>query len=408
MNPILNPYSPGAGSAPPELVGRDQLLEKAAIALQRIAIGRSAKSLILTGLRGVGKTVLLNRMRQNAEALNFITVRMEALADCSLPGLLAPGLQSALIKLNRGKSATELAKRALRALATFVYSLKVKYHDIEISVDSTPDQLITSDLNENLTRVLQAISIAAKERKTAIIFFIDELQLLDEKELGALIMALHLAAQDLLPITLIAAGLPQTAAKMGKAKTYAERLFEFIEIGELEKDAATLALTIPAEKLKVRYTSGAIKELLKQTKGYAYFLQEWGQQAWNIAARSPINESDATQATVQALAGLDASFFRIRFEQLTTIQKQYLRAMAEFGSEPITSGKIAALLNKKVTDLGKIREQLINKGLIYSPVHGEAAFTVPLFDGFMKRVMPDLSKFHFLTHTPPQKISPKK
>ena len=202
-------------------------------------------------------------------------------------------------------------------------------------------------------------------------------------------MALHIAAQDLLPITLVAAGLPQTAAKMGKAKTYAERLFEFIEIGELDKDAATQALTIPAEKLNVRYTSQAIKEILKQTKGYAYFLQEWGQQAWNIASHTPISEAHAKEATLQALAGLDASFFRIRFEQLTAMQKHYLRAMAELGAEPVASGKIAELLNKKVTDLGKIREQLISKGLIYSPAHGETAFTVPLFDSFMKRVIHD-------------------
>ncbi|OGT33017.1 MAG: AAA family ATPase [Gammaproteobacteria bacterium RIFCSPHIGHO2_02_FULL_39_13] len=389
MNPVLNPYSPGAGSTPPELTGRDTLLEKASVALQRIAVGRSAKSLILTGLRGVGKTVLLNRIRQNAEAHNIITVRMEALADCSLPGLLAPGLQSALIKLNRGKPATELAKRALRAFATFVHSLKLKYHDLEISVDNKPGKLITSGLGENLTQLLQAISIAAKEKKTAVVLFIDELQVLDEKELSALIMALHIAAQDLLPITLVAAGLPQTAAKMGKAKTYAERLFEFIEIGELDKDAATQALTIPAEKLNVRYTSQAIKEILKQTKGYAYFLQEWGQQAWNIASHTPISEAHAKEATLQALAGLDASFFRIRFEQLTAMQKHYLRAMAELGAEPVASGKIAELLNKKVTDLGKIREQLISKGLIYSPAHGETAFTVPLFDSFMKRVIHD-------------------
>lgn len=390
MNPILNPYSPGAGSTPPELTGRDALLEKASVVLQRIAIGRSSKSLILTGLRGVGKTVLLNRIRQDAEARYLITVRMEALTGASLPGLLAPELRSALIKLNRGKPTTELAKRALRALATFVYALKVKYHDLEVSIDSKPDESTTANLNENLTQLLQAIGMAAKEKKTAVILFIDELQLLDEKELGSLIMSLHFVAQDSLPITLIAAGLPQTAGKVGKAKTYAERLFEFVEIGELNEEAATQALTIPAEKLKVRYTSRAIREILKQTRGYAYFLQEWGQQAWNIATRSPINESNAKKATLYALAALDASFFRIRFEQLTMMQKRYLRAMAEYASESVSSGKIAGLLNKKVTDLGKIRDQLINKGLIYAPAYGETAFTVPLFDGFVKRVIRDL------------------
>lgn len=265
--------------------------------------------------------------------------------------------------------------------------LKLKYRDLEISIDAKPDSSITSDLNANLTQLLQAVGIAAKEKKTAVILFIDELQMLDEKELGSLIMALHIATQDSLPITLVAAGLPQTAAKMGRAKTYAERLFEFVEIGKLNEQAAIQALTIPADKLNVRYTKQALKEILHQTKGYAYFLQEWGQHAWNIASRSPINESHAIEATIQAMSDLDASFFRIRFEQLTLMQKKYLRAMAEFGSKPTASGKIAELLDKKVTDLGKIREQLITKGLIYSPAHGETAFTVPLFDGFMKRVM---------------------
>ena len=389
MNPVLNPYAPGAGSTPPELTGRNELLEKASIALQRIAAGRSAKSLILTGLRGVGKTVLLNRIRQHAEALHFLTVRMEAPEERSLPGLLAPGLQSALMKLNRGKVATALAKRALRTLATFVSAMKLKYHDVEMSLDIEPDQFTTTDLNENLIQLLQAVGMAAKEKKTAVILFIDELQILNEKELGSLIMALHIAAQDLLPITLVAAGLPQTALKMGKAKTYAERLFEFIEIGKLNEEAAIQALTIPAEKLKVHFTKQALKEILQQTKGYAYFLQEWGLNAWNIASGTSINESNAKEATLLALAALDASFFRVRFAQLTAMQKQYLRAMAELGSEPVASGKVAEVMGKNVTELGSIREQLITKGLIYSPAHGEIAFTVPLFDDFMKRVMRD-------------------
>lgn len=384
---MLNPYAPGAGSTPPELAGRDELLEKASIALQRIAAGRSAKSLVLTGLRGVGKTVLLNRIRQQAESLNFIAVRMEAPEERSLPGLLVPGLQSALIKLNRGKTASNLAKQAFRALATFVNAMKLKYHDVEMQFDIEPDKFVTTDLNENLIQLFQAVGMAAKEKKTAVILFIDELQILNEKELGSLIMALHIVSQDMLPVTLVAAGLPQTAAKMGKAKTYAERLFEFISIGQLNDDAAIAALVVPAEKLKVRYSKQALKEILQQTKGYAYFLQEWGQHAWDIATRSPITESNAKEATLRALADLDASFFRIRFEQLTEMQKRYLRAMAEFDTEFVASGKIAELMGKNVTELGSIRDQLINKGLIYSPAHGEAAFTVPLFGDFMKRVM---------------------
>ncbi|OGT44337.1 MAG: AAA family ATPase [Gammaproteobacteria bacterium RIFCSPHIGHO2_12_FULL_40_19] len=388
MNPVLNPYCPGAGNQPPELAGRDELLTKASIALQRIASGRAARSIILTGLRGVGKTVLLNRIRKDAEALHLITVRTEAPDGRSLPSLLAPGLKLALMKLNQRKT-TEFVKRGLRTLATFVCAMKLKYHDIEIGLDVEPEPSLPliDDLDENLIQLFQSVGIAAQEQKTAVIIFIDELQMLDEKELGSLIMALHIVAQDDLPITLVAAGLPQIAAKMGKAKTYAERLFEFPDIGKLNSAAAKQALTVPAEKLGVFYTAAALNEILKQTMGYAYFLQEWGKHAWDIAQASPITESHAIDATQLALADLDANFFRVRFEQLTVMQKHYLRAMAELGSNPQPSGAIAAVLGKKVTELGAIREQLINKGLLYSPSFGETAFTVPLFDAFMKRVV---------------------
>ncbi len=390
MNPIDNPYTPGAGTPPPELAGRDELLNKASIALQRIAAERFERSLILTGLRGVGKTVLLNRIWQDAQAHKLITVRIEASENRSLPSLLVPALKSAILKLNKGKAATDLANRALRALATFVKAMRLKYADLEISlnIEAGSDKLITPDLDDSLTQLFQALGASAREKKSALVLFIDELQVLDEKQLAALIRALHLAAQDQLPITLVAAGLPQILAKMGEAKTYAERLFEFPEIARLDDLAAKQALIIPAKKLSVSYSEKALIEILQQTKGYAYFLQEWGKHAWDVATKSPITEQDAKIATLYALADLDASFFRVRFEQLTLAQKRYLRAMAELGPQPQASGQIAKILGKKVTALGPIREQLISKGLIYSPMHGTTAFTVPLFDNFMKRIMP--------------------
>ncbi|OGO94562.1 MAG: hypothetical protein A3F10_04005 [Coxiella sp. RIFCSPHIGHO2_12_FULL_42_15] len=229
----------------------------------------------------------------------------------------------------------------------------------------------------------------AKEKSTAIILFIDELQVINEQELASLIKAFHVAAQNLLPITMVAAGLPQIAGKMGEAKTYAERLFEFNHVGQLDRESALQALVIPAEKLGVCYTESALNEILQQTSGYAYFLQEWEKHAWDIATETPITQGDAREATIHAVNDLDASFFRVRFDQLTTMQKRYLRAMAELGSGPFSSGGIAATLGKKVTDLGPTPSQLIAKGLIYSPSHGETAFTVPLFDAFMKRMMRD-------------------
>ena len=390
MNPITNPYAPGAGVPPPELAGRDALLNKASIALQRIAAGRFGRSLILTGLRGVGKTVLLNHIRLDAEAANMLTVRIEAHEGRSLPSLLVSGLHSVLLKLNRGSAVSELTLRGLKALAGFARAMKIKYADVELSLTIEPeaDFLNSADLNESLAALFQSVGLAAKEKGTVIVLFIDELHVLDEQQLASLIMSLHLAAQDGLPIAMVAAGLPPILAKMGSAKTYAERLFEFPEIGRLDRAAAIQALVIPAEKLQVTYTEEALAEILQQTGGYAYFIQEWGKHVWDAAVASPISQQDACIATTHALLDLDASFFRVRFDQLTLVQKRYLRAMAELGACAVGSGAIAEVLGKKVTDLGGVREQLINKGLIYSPAYGEAAFTVPLFDVFMKRIMP--------------------
>ncbi len=393
MDPFLNPYAPGAGAPPPELAGRDELLNKAAISLRRIAAGRFWPGLILTGLRGVGKTVLLNQIRRNAEIDKLLTVRMEVAEGRSLPSLLAPGLKTAILRLNRTKAAGEVVLRGLRALANFTSAMKVKYHDVEITLDVEAEPLDVSagvSLDESLSQLFQSVGNAAKEKKTAVVLFIDELHALEEKQLAALIMAFHVAAQDLLPITMIAAGLPQTLAKMGAAKTYAERLFEFFKTDELERTAAIQALVIPAEKLGIHYLPEALDTILQQTQGYPYFLQEWGKHVWDVAQSSPITKQDVKTATDYAIAELDESFFRVRFDQLTSMQKRYLRAMAELGAGPHFSGKIASVLSKKVTALGNVREQLINDGLIYSPSHGETAFTVPLFDGFMKRILPNL------------------
>lgn len=389
MDPFDNPYAPGAGAAPPELAGRDELLSKASIALRRITSGRFARSLILTGLRGVGKTVLLNRIRQDAEAEKIITVRIEVPEGRSLPSLLAPGLKTAILKLQREKAAADVVRRALQALAAFVSAMKIRYHDIEVGVDfeTNAGALVGSSLDESLSQLFQVVGAAAREKKTAIVLFIDEIHVLNKEQLASLLMALHVASQDSLPITMVAAGLPQISSQMGQAKTYAERLFEFHDIGQLDKKSARRALAVPVEKLGVHYAEDALKEIMQQTSGYAYFLQEWGKHVWDIALTSPISAEDAKQATMEALSDLDASFFRVRFDQLTPMQKRYLRAMAELGPGPYASGRIAAVLDKRVTDLGPVREQLISKGLIYSPSHGETAFTVPLFDSFMKRMM---------------------
>lgn len=391
MDPRTNPYAPGAGTLPPELAGRDELIERAAIALDRFRSGLPARSLLFVGLRGVGKTVLLTKITQETEARGFVVVSVEAPEKRSLPALLVPSLRAALLKLDRLAASGDLAKKALRALGGFVGAMKVKYQDIEFGVDLGSDAgtADSGDLEHDLIDLFIAVGRAAKEKKSALVFFIDELQYVDEDQFASLITALHKCAQNQLPVALIGAGLPQLVGQAGRAKSYAERLFEYPELGPLSASEAKKALVAPAEKQAVNYESAALDEILRQTKSYPYFLQEWGKHSWQCASQSPITQTNAIQATELAIAELDASFFRVRFDRLTPSEKKYLRAMAELGAGPHRSGDIAHLLNREVTNVAPTRSSLIKKGMIYSQAHGDNSFTVPLFEGYMKRVIPN-------------------
>jgi len=390
MDPIANPYSPGAGTPPPELAGRDELLRAVDIASQRIRAGRHAKSVLMIGLRGVGKTVLLDRMRENAEAAGLHTLRIEAPEARSLPAILAPQLRQALLRLSRSEQARALGHRALRALTGFAKALKVKYEDIEVGfdLDAEPGLADNGDLEHDLQALLEAAGRAAQAADTALVMFIDELQYVEEEQLASLITALHRCAQQKVPVMLVGAGLPQLPGRMGRAKSYAERLFDFPFVVPLDTVAARDALEVPAVELDVAYEIAATARILASTEGYPYFLQEWGKHAWDAADRSPITTRDVEAASITAIAALDESFFRVRFDRLTPSEKRYLRAMAELGAGPHRSGDIAALWKRKVTTLGPIRNQLIAKGMVWSPSHGDTAFTVPMFDQFMKRIMP--------------------
>jgi hypothetical protein len=390
MDPISNPYSPGAGTPPPELAGRDRLREDVRVAIARIRAGRVAKSVLLVGLRGVGKTVLLDRLRADAEATGIVTVRAETPENRSLPALLAPQLRLALLRLSRQARAKHLAERGLKALAGLAKAMKVKYADIEVGIDLAAEAGLADngDLQGDLATVFEQVGLAAREAQTAVVLFIDELQYLEQEQFGALISALHRCAQQSLPITLVGAGLPQLLALAGNAKSYAERLFDFPVIGELGEAEARLALEKPAKAEGVAYDEDAVREILKLTRGYPYFLQEWGKHAWDIASGSPITQMDVRTATGEAVAALDESFFRMRFDRTTPKEKRYLRGMAELGAGPHRSGDIAGALRKPVGAVAPLRQALINKGMIWSPAHGDTAFTVPLFDEFMKRIMP--------------------
>jgi len=390
MDPVSNPFAPGAGTPPPELAGRDELRETVRIALERTRLGRPTKSILMVGLRGVGKTVLLDRMRDDAEATGIHTLRVEAPESRSLPAILAPQLRQALLRLSRNEQAKELAQRALRGLAGFAKALKVKFEDIEVGLDFEPEPGLADngDLEHDLQALLEAAGAAAQKAGTALVMFVDELQYVEEDQLAALITALHRAAQRRLPVVLVGAGLPQLRGRMGRAKSYAERLFDFPEIGALPPPAARTAITKPAAAEGVQVSDDALELIVHKTQGYPYFLQEWGKHAWDTALKSPITLQDVELASASAIAALDESFFRVRFDRLTPLEKRYLRAMAELGPGPHRSGDIAEQLKRDVTALGPTRNQLIGKGMIWSPSHGDTSFTVPLFDEFMHRIMP--------------------
>jgi hypothetical protein len=367
------------------------VLEGVSIALDRIRNGRHAQSTILIGLRGVGKTVLLNEMRRTAEGEGIVTVPIEAPEGQSLPAMLVPALRTALLKLDRGQAAMTLAKRGLGALARFVKAFKLSYGELEASIDLGEIGVADNgDLESDLIDLIDLAGAAAAERGTALVLFIDELQYVAERELAALITALHRARQNDRPITLVAAGLPQLAGQMGKAKSYAERLFLFTSVGPLEAEAATSALVHPIEAEECSIEPAAVAKILEVTQGYPYFLQEWGKQCWDAADRCLITAGDVDLAHPTAIAALDDSFFRVRFDRLTPSEKRYLRAMADLGEGPYNSTTIAEHLGRKPSSFGPIRASLVAKGMIYTPGYGQSAFTVPLFDAFMRRIMPSI------------------
>ena len=389
MDPIRNPYAPGAGTQPPELAGRDDLRTTVQTALLRTKIGRSSKSTLMVGLRGVGKTVLLERIRQEAEANGIYTLQIEAPENRSLPSMIVPQLRLALLRISNKEAAKQMAHRALRGLAGFVKALKVEYQGIGVTLDSAPEPGLadSGDLESDLQALLEVAGAAAKADESCVALFIDELQYVKEDELAALITALHRTSQRGLRVTMVGAGLPQVRGRMGRAKSYAERLFEFPEIGPLSPEDAKLAIAKPARDEGVEIEPPALDAIVAQTQCYPYFLQEWGKHVWDVAQRSPITVSNVEAASGQAMADLDASFFLVRFDRLTPTEKRYLRAMAQLGQGPHRSGDVARVLDRPVTSLAPVRSQLINKGMIWSPSHGDTAFTVPMFDEFMVRIM---------------------
>ena len=391
MDPLTNPFSPGAGNQPPELAGRAELLRRVEILLARIKVGRSEQSMFVVGLRGVGKTVLLNRVREIAEAQGYQALLIEAHENKPLPQLLSPPLRQTLFALDRMQNVSQKVKRGLRVLRSFIGAVKVKVGDAEFGLDIDPEtgSADSGDLEADLAELFVAVGEAAADRSTAVAIIIDELQYMTEAEMSALIMAIHRVSQRSLPLVLIGAGLPQLVALAGKSKSYAERLFTYPEVGALSMADTAQALQGPVASQGVSFTPEALAEVYRVTQGYPYFLQEWGYQSWNLADQSPIDLALIQQTTIASTQRLDQSFFRVRFDRLTPREKDYLCALAEMGTGNQRSGAVAERLGVKVQTIAPLRSSLIKKGMIYSPAHGDTAFTVPLFDQFMLRTMPE-------------------
>jgi AAA ATPase domain len=394
MDPATNPYAPGAGTRPPLLAGRDDLVATATLALSRAQSGRHAKSFVAVGLRGVGKTVVLNKVHELAQAQEYHVASLEARDDSSLVNLLVPRLRTILLAMSRSAQAAEAARRGLAVLKNFANALHVQIGEIAIGFDFHEETGIadSGSLETDLPDLLATIGEVARTRNTAVAILIDEIQYLSQEELSAVIMAMHHISQQGLPIVLVAAGLPPILGKMGQSKSCAERLFDFPRIGALNQADACRAIAEPAEAQNIRFTTQALAEIFSVTEGYPYFLQEWGFVTWNLADRSPIERHVVVRANQEAIRRLDESFFRVRLERMSRTERRYMRAMAELGVGPHTSGDIARVYGAKVTTVAPTRSTLISKGMLYNPSYGMTDFTVPLFDQFLRREMPNWHK----------------
>ena len=387
MDAIRNPYTPGAGSRPPALTGRDAEIQAFRILVERIRQGRPEKSLLITGLRGVGKTVLLSTFRDLAESAGFKTAESEVTHDTSFKQMMARLGRRVLLELNPIEKAKDKALHAARVFKAFTLKLPGGF-EIGMDIDAIRGKADSGNLSEDLSDLFFALGDAAREKRTGVMFLFDEIQFLERGDMEALIAALHYVTQRGLPVTVVGAGLPQLPKLAGEAKSYAERLFNFPSIDRLSDQAARDALVKPALEQGVEYTADATGGIVEYTEGYPYFLQEYGKHVWNIAERSPISLADVVRAQIGVQAQLDENFFRVRIGRTTAAERRYVSAMASLGRGPYKSGDIAAELGTDSPRVAPLRNQLITKGLIYSPSHGITNFTVPQFDDFLRRCFP--------------------
>ena len=388
MDPLDNPYAPGAGTRPPELAGREPQLQHFRLLLARVAAGRPERSLIITGLRGVGKTVLLNEFEHLADEADWFPVFKEMPADRQRPfrDEIAEMGRRVLLAMGRREHLKTAVRRALGVLKSFGVRATVKDpHGIEWSVGIEAVQGVadSGNLDLDLADLFVEIGSVAKGRRTGVMFLFDEVQHLRREELSALIMALHRANQRNVPVTLLAAGLPQLPRLATEAQSYAERLFRFERIGALDGQAARAALEIPARAQGVSFESDALSLIVERSEGYPYFLQEWGREVWDLTAGPPITVADVERASADVERALDQGFFDVRAARATGNERRFMLAMAALGDGPYRSGEIAKALGLTVQAASVSRDRLIKKGLVYSAERGQIAFTVPHFGRFL-------------------------
>jgi hypothetical protein len=381
-----NPYTPNAGATPPALVGRDEELEAFSILLSRLLKGHTEQSMLITGLRGVGKTVLLTRFEEMAREAGWTTVEAEITSNSDFGERMANMTRRALLQVAPKARWKKRAKRAAAVLQSFQVTLRADGSwAAGFEVEPAEGLADSGQLDEDLTDVFVALGEAAQEHGTGVVFLIDEVQFLEAAEFEALIAAIHKTVQRQLPITVVGAGLPQLPRLAGQARSYAERLFRFPRIGRLDEEDAGAALAEPAKRLGVGFEPDALAAAVAYADGYPYFLQEYGKALWDQVDESPVTAADVAVAQAAVEAKLDGGFFRVRVERTSELEQRYLRAMAELGPEPQVAKDVAALLDRTSEQVAPIRARLIDKGLLYTPGRGLAAFTVPQFDRFMRR-----------------------
>lgn len=391
MNQVQNPYSPGAGTRPSALVGRDNELEAMDVSLQRLLLGRDGRSQMLTGLRGVGKTVLLNEIEQIADSHGYFHEHIEVSESGDLATRLAAAIRRVLLSMDARRRIGDRVLRSLGILKAFTMKLPGDA-ELTIDVDAVFGPADSGDLATDLAGLFVELGALARDHQTGVLITIDELHYVARDTLEALIMGLHRASQMALPITIAGAGLPSLATLTGEAKSYAERMFTFPVIGSLPDEVACDALSIPARDEDVTWAAAALERAIEVTRGYPYFLQEFGKQAWDLAEGDGIiTLEDVVRSIPVAIAELDDGFFRVRTGRTSDAERSYLRAVAELGPGPVKSGDVARLLGRSATSLGPVRDDLLRRALCYSPRWGEIQFTVPLFDEFMKRWIPSLT-----------------